>query len=75
MVNRNLTEQQWDTQLSVCADLLEQVEVNPQSMDRVITGDKSWFFKYDPEMKHQNVWNGVHCDQQGHRKHTCPSQK
>jgi len=46
MVPRNLTEQQ---RVSVCAELLEQVEADPELMERVITGDESWFFQYNPE--------------------------
>jgi len=38
-----------------CADLLEQVEADPWIMDRVITGDESWFFHYDPETKRQSL--------------------
>jgi hypothetical protein len=38
---RNLTQQERDAQLIVCADLLEQVEADPGIMDRVITGDES----------------------------------
>ena len=34
MVPRKLTEQQQDAQLSICADLLEQVEADPELMDR-----------------------------------------
>ena len=55
MLPRNLTQQQRDARLSVCADLLEQVEVDPELMDRVITGEESWFFRYDPEAKHQSL--------------------
>jgi len=44
MVPRNLTEQQRDAWVSVCAELLEQVEADPELMERFITGDKSWFF-------------------------------
>jgi hypothetical protein len=33
MVPSNLTQQQQDSQLSVCADLLEQVETDPELMD------------------------------------------
>ena len=45
IVPRNLIEQQRDAQMSVCADLLEQVEADPQLMDRVTTADESWFFQ------------------------------
>jgi hypothetical protein len=33
-VPRNLTEQQQDARLSICADLLEQVEADQELMDR-----------------------------------------
>jgi len=55
MVPRNLTEQQQDARLSICADLQEQVAADPELMDRVITGDKSWFFQYDPETKFKSL--------------------
>jgi len=73
MVPRNLTEQQRDARVSVCAELLEQVEADPELMERVITGDESWFFQYDPKTKCQSLeW--VRRDNQGQRKHACPSQ-
>jgi len=52
---RNLTEQQRDARVSFCAELLEQVEADPELMERVITGDESWFFQYDPETKRQSL--------------------
>jgi hypothetical protein len=55
MVPRNVTEQQRVARLSVCPDLLEQVEGDPELMDRVITGEERWFFQYDPETKHQSL--------------------
>jgi len=55
MVPRNLTEQQRDVWVSVCAELLEQVEADPELMERVITGDECWFFQYDPETKSQSL--------------------
>jgi len=55
MVPRNVTEQQRDARVSICAELLEQVEANPELMERVITGDESWFFQYDPETKRQSL--------------------
>ena len=33
MVPRNLTQQQRDAQVSVCAELLEQVEADPELME------------------------------------------
>jgi histone-lysine N-methyltransferase SETMAR len=55
MVPRNIIEQQRDTLLSVCADLLEQVKADSELMDQVVTGDESWFFQYDPQTKHQSL--------------------
>ena len=55
MVPRNLTQQQRDARVSVSAELLEQVEADPDLMERVITGDESWFFQYDPETKRQSL--------------------
>jgi len=55
MVPRNLTEQRQDARVSVCAELLEQVGANPELMEQVITGDESWFFRYDPETKRQSL--------------------
>ena len=54
MVPRNLTEQQRDVRVSVCAELLEEVEADPELMEQVITNDESWFFQYDPETKRQS---------------------
>jgi len=55
MVSRNLTEQQQDARLNICADLLEQVAAGSELMDRVISGDESWFFQYDPETKFKSL--------------------
>ena len=55
MVPRNLTQQQRDARVNVCAELLKQVEADPQLMERVITGDESCFFQYDPEYKRQSL--------------------
>ena len=41
MVPKNLIDQQHDSQLSICADLLEQVEADPELMDQVIIGNQS----------------------------------
>ena len=41
--------------MSVCAELLEQVEADLELMERVITGDESWFFQCDPETKRQSL--------------------
>ena len=66
MVPRNLREQQRDTRVSVCAELLEQVEADPELMERVIIGDESWFSNMI-QRPNAKVWNGVRRDHQGQK--------
>jgi len=66
MVPRNLTQQQRDVRVSVSAELLEQVEADPDLMERVITGDKSWFSNMI-QRPNAKVWNGVRRDHQGQK--------
>ena len=73
MVPRNLTQQQWDAWVSICVELLEQVEADPELMERVITGDESWFFQYDPETRQSLEWRSKGSPRP--KKHASPSQK
>ena len=34
--------------------MLEKLEIEPNFLDKVIAGDESWVFDYDPETKRQN---------------------
>ena len=47
-----LMEELWK---SVCSDLLKQLQKHPNFLERVVTCDKSWIFKYYCEAKHQSV--------------------
>ena len=47
MVPRISTHDQKQHNLHISSDLLG----NTQMFDNVITGDETWFFQYDPEMK------------------------
>jgi hypothetical protein len=38
----------------VSAEMLEQLETEPDFLKWVITGDESCFFEYDPETKRQS---------------------
>jgi hypothetical protein len=38
----------------VSAEILERLETEPGLLNRVITGDESWFFEYDPETRKQS---------------------
>ena len=41
--------------VQVSQDILEQLETEPNLLKRVITGDESWIFKYDPLNKRQSL--------------------
>ena len=55
MVPRLLNEQQKERHVQVCHDILEELETELNLLGRVITGDESWIFEYDPETKRQNL--------------------
>ena len=54
MLPRLLNEGQKQRRVQVCQDILEQLEIEPNLLKRVVTGDKSWIFEYDPLTKRQN---------------------
>ena len=54
MVPKNLTTEQKASRRDVCLDLLDRLEREPEFFGRVITGDESWIFEYDPETKRQS---------------------
>lgn len=61
MVPKNLSAEQKQHRMDVAKDCLEQAENDPTLLDRVITGDESWFFQYDPETKRQSSqWLSPH---------------
>jgi len=43
-----------DERVAACQDLLNMTNVGKTFLDKVITGDESWCFAYDPETKRQN---------------------
>ena len=51
MVPKLLSEDQKQQRVTVCQDIIERLEDDPDLLRRVITGDESWIFKYDPETK------------------------
>ena len=52
MVPKELTEEQKQTRVTICQDLLEMQD---GILGSVITGDGKWVYQYDPEMKRQNA--------------------
>jgi histone-lysine N-methyltransferase SETMAR len=52
-VPRLLTPEQKEHRVAVCQDLRERAADNPSLMFRIITGDESWVYGYDPETEQQ----------------------
>ena len=55
MVPTLLNEGQKERCAQVCQDILEQLETEPNLLKRVVTGDESWIFEYDPLTKRQSL--------------------
>jgi len=55
MVPKILTDDMKNTRVQKCQELLERYEVDPDFLDKVVTGDESWIFEYDPESKRQSA--------------------
>jgi len=54
-----LTRDQTDERVAACQDLLNMINSDQNFLDKVITGDESWCFVYDPETKRQSSeWVG-----------------
>jgi len=54
LVPKNLSVEQKVNQLETCQDLLGKLEIEPNFLHKVIAGDESWVFDYDPETKRQS---------------------
>ena len=48
MVPKELTEEQKQRRVTICQDLLESQD---DILGRVITGNETWVYQYDPETK------------------------
>jgi hypothetical protein len=48
-VPRLLSDDQKFRRLEVCEELKQRVEMEPHFMSRIITGDETWVYGYDPE--------------------------
>jgi transposase len=53
-VPRLLSDDQKSQRLEVCEELKRRVEMEPHFMSRIITGDETWVYGYDPETKLQS---------------------
>ncbi|UYV83947.1 hypothetical protein LAZ67_X000672 [Cordylochernes scorpioides] len=58
-IPRFLTNEQKLCRLETCEDMLEMTRSNPEWKDKIITGDETWVYGYDPETKPQFAeWRG-----------------
>jgi len=55
LVPKNLSVEQKANRLEIFQDLLGRLETEPHFLDKVITGDESWVFDYDPKTKQQSA--------------------
>ena len=46
-----LTKDKKNNSLNVCYDLREQVGDDPQNLSKIVTGDETWCYSYDPGTK------------------------
>ena len=54
MIPKVLSEYQKQQRFTVCQDITERLEAEPDLLNSVITGDETWIFEYDPETKRQS---------------------
>jgi len=62
---KNLSDEQKDNRVLVSRELLDHVTSEPDFLQRVITGDETWVFEYNPTKK-DRVQSGTlpsHLDQ------------
>ena len=52
---RLLNEGQKERRVQVCQDILEQLKTEANLLKRVVTGDESWIFEYNPFTKWQSL--------------------
>lgn len=53
-VPRLLTQEQKTIRMNVCQDLKTKIARDPNFLNKVITGDESWCYGYDPEIKQES---------------------
>ena len=50
-VSRRLSTDQMECRMMVVGDLFEKSTQDPTFITKIVTGDESWVFAYDPETK------------------------
>ncbi|UYV60871.1 hypothetical protein LAZ67_1002648 [Cordylochernes scorpioides] len=53
-VPRILTEEQKEVRMDVCKNMVEMTRTDPEWMQKIITGDETCVYQYDPETKRQS---------------------
>ena len=54
-VPRQLTTDQMECRMMVAGDLIGKSTQDPKFLTKIVTGDESWVFAYNPEMKMQSA--------------------
>ncbi|UYV69455.1 hypothetical protein LAZ67_6003654 [Cordylochernes scorpioides] len=58
-IPRFLTNEQNLCRLATCEDMFKMTRTDPEWKDKIITGDETWVYGYDPETKRQSAeWRG-----------------
>jgi hypothetical protein len=52
-VPRILTQDQCDYHMSICSDQINSADKDGTFLNHIITGDETWCFLYDPQLKQQ----------------------
>jgi len=54
-----LTAEQKNWRIAACRDLIATGDSDPDFFKKIVTGDETWCFAYDPTTKHQSAaWVG-----------------
>jgi len=58
-VPHSLTPEQKDRRIAACRDLIATANSDPDFFNKIVTGDETWCFAYDPTTKLQSAaWVG-----------------
>jgi len=68
MVPRLLTPEQKEIRMNICADFLQNNEMDPKVLENFITCDESWFFNTTQKVS-ANPCTGRSLVHQGKKKH------
>ncbi|KAJ4451915.1 hypothetical protein ANN_03393 [Periplaneta americana] len=54
-VTQHSVQDQRDDRMTICGDLISSADDDPTFLNRIITGDETWCFLYDPQLKRQSA--------------------